>query len=87
MVSAELAAVREPPPPESGVDVLARLRRAVDLPRLIEAGYDSGACVIRPPADHPVFGYRLCPVAGCMAAVSLETGRRVAFDPDNLEIV
>jgi len=26
-------------------------------------------------------------VAGCMAAVSLETGRRVAFDPDKLEIV
>ena len=45
------------------------LRRAVDLPRLIEAGYDAGLRVIRPSADHPVFGYELCPVAGCMAAV------------------
>jgi hypothetical protein len=26
-------------------------------------------------------------VAGCMATVSLETGRRAAFDPDRLEIV
>ena len=25
--------------------------------------------VIRPPADHPVLGYELCPVVGCMAAV------------------
>jgi len=48
---------------------LSRLRRALDLPRLIEAGYIPAAEVIRPPVDHPVLGYELCPVAGCMAAV------------------
>lgn len=69
MASVELAPVLALRAPTSGVDDVVRLRRAVDLPRLIEAGYDPGSCVIRPPADHPVFGYRLCPVAGCMSAV------------------
>lgn len=50
-------------------DELSRLRRALDLPRLVEAGYNPDAEVIRPPADHPVVGYQLCPVAGCMAAL------------------
>ena len=44
--------------PVAGEDELSRLRRAVDLPRLIEAGYDPGAHVIRPAPDHPVLGYR-----------------------------
>jgi hypothetical protein len=46
-----------------------RTSRICWTPRLIEAGYHLGAHVIRPAADHPVFGYQLCPVAGCMAAV------------------
>jgi hypothetical protein len=50
-------------------DALSRLRRALDLPRLIEAGYEQSGEVICPPADHPVLGYELCPVAGCMAAL------------------
>jgi integrase len=69
MPSAELLPVLALRAPASGVDDLVRLRRAVDLPRLIEAGYNPGSCVIRPRADHPVFGYQLCPVVGCMAAV------------------
>ena len=69
MSGAELAPVIALRASGAGEDELSRLRRAVDLPRLIEAGYDPGLQVIRPPADHPVFGYRLCPVAGCMAAV------------------
>lgn len=48
---------------------MSRLRQAVDLPRLIEAGYDPVAHVICPPADHPALGYEPCPVAGCMAAL------------------
>ncbi|MGH2842926.1 MAG: tyrosine-type recombinase/integrase, partial [Solirubrobacteraceae bacterium] len=67
--AAELApvvALRAPVPVE---DELLRLRRAVELPRLIEAGYDPGGRVFRPAAEHPVFGYRLCPVAGCGSAV------------------
>ena len=50
-------------------DELLRLRRAIDLPRLIEAGYDPDAYVIRLVADHPVLGYELCPVSGCIEAV------------------
>jgi integrase len=50
-------------------DELSRLRRALDLPHLIEAGFDPAGEVIRPPADHPVLGYQLCPVAGCLAAL------------------
>ena len=69
VASAELAPVIPLRVPASGDDELSVLRRAVDLPRLIEAGYDAGLHVIRPPVDHPVFGYQLCPVAGCMAAV------------------
>ena len=53
----------------SGEDELSRLRRAVDLPRLIEVGYDAHAHIIRPHAEHPVFGYELCPVVHCTAAV------------------
>jgi hypothetical protein len=52
-----------------GEDELLRLRRAVDLSRLIEVGYDPDAHVIRPAPDHPVFGYELCPVAECTSAV------------------
>ena len=55
--------------PVSGEDELSRLRRAVDLPRLIEVGYDPRAQLYRPHAEHPVFGYALCPVVHCTAAV------------------
>jgi len=66
---AELAPVLPLRVPVVDEDELSRLRRALDLPRLIEAGYEQCAEVIRPPADHPVLGYGLCPVAGCMAAL------------------
>jgi len=65
----ELAPVVPLRVPVADEDELSRLRRALDLPRLIEAGYDPAAEVIRPPADHPVLGYELCPVPGCMAAL------------------
>ena len=61
---AELAPVLPLRAPVSAEDELSRLRRAVDLPRLIEAGYDPRAQMIRPPADHPVFGYELLPGRG-----------------------
>jgi integrase len=67
--AAELAAVIPLGSPVDGEDALLRLRRAVDLSRLIEAGYDHGARVFRPACEHPVFGYELCPVPGCTAAV------------------
>jgi integrase len=66
---AELAPVIGLRAPVGGEDELSRLRRAVDLPRLIEVGYDPGAQIIRPHAEHPVFGYELCPVVHCTAAV------------------
>jgi hypothetical protein len=66
---AELAPVLPLRVSVAGEDELSRLRRALDLARLIEAGYDPSAEAIRPPADHPVLGYELCPVAGCMAAL------------------
>jgi len=69
MAGAELAPVIPLRAPVAGEDELLRLRRAVDLPRLIEVGYDPDAGVICLAADHPVLGYRLCPVAGCAAAV------------------
>ena len=69
MSGAELAPVVALRAPVAGEDELSLLRRAVDLPRLIEAGYDPGAQVIRPPREHPVFGYELCPVPRCTAAV------------------
>jgi hypothetical protein len=66
---AELAPVIPLRSPVVGEGELERLRRAVDLPRLIAAGYDPGARVIRPPREHPVFGYELCLVPRCTAAV------------------
>jgi hypothetical protein len=69
MAGAELAPVLPLRVPAAVEDELSRLRQVVDVPRLIEAGYDPVAHVIRPPADHPVLGYELCPVAGCMAAL------------------
>ncbi len=69
MAGAELAPVLPLRVPAAVEDELSRLRQVVELPRLIEAGYDPVAYVIRPPADHPVLGYELCPVAGCMAAL------------------
>ena len=70
MASAELAAVVVPfRLPAAGEDELLRLRRSVDLERLVEAGYDPGAHVFRFSAGHPVFGYETCPVVGCTAAV------------------
>jgi integrase len=69
MAGAELAPVIPLRAPVAGEDELLRLRRAVDLPRLIEVGYDPDDGVICLAADHPVLGYRLCPVAGCTAAV------------------
>jgi hypothetical protein len=65
---AEVAPVIPLRAPPSSEDELARVRRAVDLPRLIAAGYDPGGQVFRPPPEHPVFGYELCPVAECGAA-------------------
>jgi len=53
----------------AGEDELLRLRRAIDLPRLIEAGYDPDAHVVRLVSDHPALGYALCPVSGCIDAV------------------
>lgn len=76
MASAELARVVAFPDPGEADGALSRLRRAVDLPRLIEAGYDPAAGVIRPPPDHPVLGYALCPVVGCMSAL---VGVRLCF--------
>ncbi len=69
MSIAELASVVPLRVSVADEDELSRLRRALDLPRLIEAGYDPAGEVIRPPANHPVLGYELCPVVGCMAAV------------------
>ena len=69
MARAELAPVIPLRAPVSGEDELSRLRRAVDLPRLIEVGYDPRAHIIRPHAEHPVFGYERCPVVHCTAAV------------------
>ena len=69
MSGAELAAVVALRAPVWEEDELLRLRRAVDLPRLIEAGYDPGAHVFRPEPEHPVFGYQVCPVAECTAPV------------------
>ena len=69
MARAELAPVIALRAPVSGEDELSRLRRAVDLPRLIEVGYDPHAHIIRPHAEHPVFGYERCPVVHCTAAV------------------
>jgi len=66
---AELAPVIGLRAPVSGEDELSRLRRAVDLPRLIEVGYDPRAHIISPHAEHPVFGYAICPVVHCTAAV------------------
>ena len=69
MSTAELAPVLPLRVPGSVADEQSRLRRALDLPRLLGAGYDPASQVMRPPADHPVLGYELCPVVGCMAAV------------------
>jgi integrase len=52
-----------------GEDEAARLRRAIDMSRLIEVGYDPGTGVIRLRPGHPVLGYEVCPVAGCTAPV------------------
>ena len=68
MSPAEVARVTPLRAPPSSEDELTRVRRAVDLPRLIAAGYDPGGQVFRPPPEHPVFGYELCPVAECEAA-------------------
>lgn len=76
MASAELARVVAFPDPGETDGALSRLRRAVDGPRLIEAGYDPVAGVIRPPADHPVLGFEVCPVVGCMSAL---VGGRLCF--------
>jgi hypothetical protein len=73
VAGAELAPVVPLRVPSSADDEQSRLRQALDLSRLIEAGYDAAAQVIRPPADHPVLGYELCPVAGCMAALAAGT--------------
>ena len=69
MTRAEAAAVVPLRSPGSGDGELVRLQRAVDLPRLVEVGYDPGARVIRLSPDHPVFGYEVCPVAGCTGPV------------------
>jgi integrase len=76
VASAELAQVVAFPSPGEADRALARLRRVLDVPRLIEAGYDPATGVIRPPADHPVLGHELCPVAGCMSAL---LGGRLCF--------
>ena len=71
MARAELAPVIALRAPVSGEDELSRLRRAVDLPRLIEVGYDPRAHIIRPHAEHPVFGYAALsgrPLHGCCGA-------------------
>ena len=69
MSGAELAPVIALRAPVAGEDALLRLWRAVELPRLIEAVYDAGEELFRPAPEHSVFGYRLCPVAGCAAAI------------------
>ncbi|MGO9750026.1 MAG: tyrosine-type recombinase/integrase [Solirubrobacteraceae bacterium] len=69
MSGAEVAPVIPLRGPASSEDELTRLRGAVDLPRLIAAGYDPGGQVFRPPPEHPVFGYELCVVPRCTAAV------------------
>lgn len=42
-----------------------RVQRALDGALLANAGYDAATHLWAPPADHPVFGWRVCPVAGC----------------------
>ena len=69
MARAELAPFIPLRAPVSAEDELSRLRGAVDLPRLIEVGYDPRAQIIRPLAEHRVFGYELCPVVHCTAAL------------------
>lgn len=42
-----------------------RVERALDGALLANAGYDAATHLWAPPADHPVFGWRVCPVTGC----------------------
>ncbi len=47
------------------VDIPDRVDAALDPVLLAEAGYDPRTHVWSPPAEHPSFGWRVCPVAGC----------------------
>ncbi len=51
-----------------------RVEAALDATFLGTAGYDSTTRVWSPPADHPVFGWRVCPVAGCLNTTVPKSG-------------
>jgi len=70
-MAAELLAVR--PVPVEADAVLARLRAAVDMDALIEAGYDPGQHVFAPSPQHPLFGFAECAVLDC-EAVAVQAG-------------
>jgi integrase len=42
-----------------------RLFQVLDVPLLVSVGWDPVAEVFAPDRDHPLLGYRVCPVAGC----------------------
>ena len=42
-----------------------KVEAALDAGLLADAGYDPVTYVWAPPADHPVFGWRVCPIADC----------------------
>ena len=47
---------------------LSRLRHKVDLPGLVERGWDPESRVFAPPADDPLFGYHRCERVRCPRA-------------------
>lgn len=51
-----------------------KVERALDPAFLADAGYDSATHVWAPPAAHPVFGWRVCPVAGCSNTAVSKSG-------------
>ncbi len=53
---------------------VARLRAALDLGALVEAGYDPGREVFAPSSEHPLFGFAECAVADCHLVVAREGG-------------
>jgi integrase len=52
-----------------------RVEAALDLAFLANAGYNVATRMWSPPADHPLFGWRLCPVAGCSNTTVPKSGR------------
>jgi integrase len=63
-MSVELARL-EPLAPSVGDPVVARLRDALDLEALIDAGWDPSRNVFEPSADDLIFGFAECVVPDC----------------------